>query len=234
MAVDTPGTRGAAALVSELCDVARRASWFDGDISTWSGAWAAVDHAVSEFGVLHALVNTAGVLRDRSVAKITEDDWDVSLTSNLKTCASMTVAAVGVNGEPVAMRQSCVHRSSIARRPRFSWASHFSSTTALLWRASSVRRWPRRELEPYGIRVNALRAPRSGSTRPSSVAAQRRRQQGWPSAWTLAGRTIPATPIRSSTCTTTDTCRRSSGTSSRSSRRVPDAFCSSREGGSAT
>jgi NAD(P)-dependent dehydrogenase (short-subunit alcohol dehydrogenase family) len=46
------------------------------DITSADGAQRLVDQAISEFGALHVLVNNAGILRDRMIVNMTDDEWD--------------------------------------------------------------------------------------------------------------------------------------------------------------
>ncbi|WP_193314424.1 SDR family NAD(P)-dependent oxidoreductase [Georgenia ruanii] len=54
------------------------------DISSWEGAQALVAAAVSEFGVLHAVVNNAGILRDKMVVTMEPDQWDAVIRVHLR------------------------------------------------------------------------------------------------------------------------------------------------------
>ena len=54
------------------------------DVSSWDGAADMVSQAVEHFGVLHVLVNNAGILRDRMLANMTEDEWDAVINVHLK------------------------------------------------------------------------------------------------------------------------------------------------------
>ena len=36
-----------------------------------------IAHAVKEFGRLDVVINNAGILRDKILAKLTEEDWDI-------------------------------------------------------------------------------------------------------------------------------------------------------------
>jgi NAD(P)-dependent dehydrogenase (short-subunit alcohol dehydrogenase family) len=66
-----------------------------GDISTMEGGKGLVDQAVKEFGKLDILVNLAGVIRDRMIFNMGEEDWDKVLDSHLKGtfCASRFASA---------------------------------------------------------------------------------------------------------------------------------------------
>src|SRR4029453_6244055 len=54
------------------------------DISSWEGAHRLINTAVEAFGDLHVLVNNAGILRDRMLANMTEQEWDDVIKVHLK------------------------------------------------------------------------------------------------------------------------------------------------------
>jgi NAD(P)-dependent dehydrogenase (short-subunit alcohol dehydrogenase family) len=65
-----------------------------GDCSEIDAADAIVRRAVQEFGRLDALVNNAGILRDRTLAKMTADEWDAVIKVHLRGHYAPTHAAV--------------------------------------------------------------------------------------------------------------------------------------------
>jgi NAD(P)-dependent dehydrogenase (short-subunit alcohol dehydrogenase family) len=54
------------------------------DISSWEGAQRLINTAVETFGDLHVLVNNAGILRDRMLTNMTEEEWDAVIKVHLK------------------------------------------------------------------------------------------------------------------------------------------------------
>lgn len=54
------------------------------DITHYEDSANAVTQAVETFGDLHAVVNNAGICRDRMFASLTESDWDAVMSVHLK------------------------------------------------------------------------------------------------------------------------------------------------------
>jgi NAD(P)-dependent dehydrogenase (short-subunit alcohol dehydrogenase family) len=88
------------------------------DISDWEQARELVQLAVESFGDLHVLVNNAGILRDRTLVNMTEDEWDAVIRVHLKGHAAPTKHAMVYwrqrSKEGKEVRASVVHTSSIA------------------------------------------------------------------------------------------------------------------------
>ena len=54
------------------------------DVSDFDGAKAMIDQAVDTFGGLDVVVNNAGILRDRMLTNMTEEEWDAVIKVHLK------------------------------------------------------------------------------------------------------------------------------------------------------
>ena len=54
------------------------------NVADWEGAQRLVNTAIETFGDLHVLVNNAGILRDRMLVNMTEEEWDAVINVHLK------------------------------------------------------------------------------------------------------------------------------------------------------
>ena len=53
-------------------------------VGSWEGAQRLINTAVETFGDLHVVVNNAGILRDRMLVNMTEEEWDAVINVHLK------------------------------------------------------------------------------------------------------------------------------------------------------
>jgi len=63
-------------------------------VATMAGGKAIVQTAVDHFGKIDVLINNAAITRDRSVAKMTEEEWDEVIAVDLKGVFTCTKAAI--------------------------------------------------------------------------------------------------------------------------------------------
>ncbi|MGE0879562.1 MAG: SDR family oxidoreductase [Acidimicrobiia bacterium] len=71
-------------VVDEIKDAGGEAVANYDDCSSFEGAERMVRQAVEAFGDLHVLVNNAGILRDRTIANMSEEEWDAVIKVHLK------------------------------------------------------------------------------------------------------------------------------------------------------
>jgi NAD(P)-dependent dehydrogenase (short-subunit alcohol dehydrogenase family) len=71
-------------VAKEIVAAGGRAIAASGDVADADVANSLVSAAVGEFGQLDALVNNAGILRDKTLAKLSDDDWDAVIRVHLR------------------------------------------------------------------------------------------------------------------------------------------------------
>jgi len=71
-------------VVDEIEALGGKAVLVRGDVSSSDTARAITETAVERFGGLHILVNNAGVLRDRMLFNMSDDEWDLVLRVHLR------------------------------------------------------------------------------------------------------------------------------------------------------
>jgi NAD(P)-dependent dehydrogenase (short-subunit alcohol dehydrogenase family) len=134
------------------------------DVSDWAGAKNLVEQAVESFGRLDVLVNNAGILRDKMLFSMTEEEFDSVIAVHLKGTFATTHHAAGYwraqskAGEKV--RASIINTvSSAGLQGNLGQANYGSAKAgiAALTIISSL------ELARIGVRANAI-AP-GGMTR---------------------------------------------------------------------
>ncbi len=93
--VDGSGSDSKAAdiVVDEIKAAGGHAAANYGSVTSGEDAQAMVDQAVSELGRLDILINNAGILRDKSFKKMSEDLWDPVIAVHLKGTYFPTRAA---------------------------------------------------------------------------------------------------------------------------------------------
>ena len=83
----SPGTEevhAAQAVVDEIRAAGGEAAANTESCSDWQSAKRMVQQAVDTFGRLDAVVNNAGILRDRMLVNMTEQEWDAVINVHLK------------------------------------------------------------------------------------------------------------------------------------------------------
>lgn len=138
------------------------------DVSNWAQAGDLVRLAIDEFGHLDVVVNNAGILRDRSLANLQEQEWDAVIAVHLKGHAAMTAHAMSYwrqrskAGEPV--KAALVHTTSVAALAgNFGQAAYAAAKLGIvgLSRVADI------EGEKYGVRSNAVSPSAHSRLEPS-------------------------------------------------------------------
>lgn len=145
-------------------------------VADWSGARRIVETAIERFGRIDVLVTCAGIVRDRMVFNMSEEEWDAVLAVHLK-------------GTFNCVRHACTHM----REQRYGRIVTFSSGAALFGNPgqanygaakggiSGLTKVAARDLGRYGVTVNAI-CPVAGTRMTVTEAYLRsrelRKQQG--------------------------------------------------------
>ena len=111
----------------------------------------AVDAVVAEWGRLDVLVNNAGIVRDATLGKVSDDDWAATLDVNLRGTMIGTRAALrpmrAAGGGRILSATSVV-----ARMGNYGQTAYAASKGGII---GMTRAWAR-ELGPLGITANAV------------------------------------------------------------------------------
>jgi NAD(P)-dependent dehydrogenase (short-subunit alcohol dehydrogenase family) len=71
-------------VVDEIIGMGGEAVVNGDNVASWEGAQRMVNQAIETFGDLHVVVNNAGILRDRVLVNMTEEEWDAVIAVHLK------------------------------------------------------------------------------------------------------------------------------------------------------
>lgn len=127
-----------------------------GNIAEFSTGEELVQQAIDNFGRLDIVVNNAGILRDRMVFNMAEDEWDAVIAVHLKGHFNLTRAAC------VVFRQQrsgvIVNTSSESGLGNMGQANYSAAKEGIVGLTRTVAR----DMGKYGVRCNAIR-PRAGT-----------------------------------------------------------------------
>lgn len=126
-------------------------------VSSWEGAQRLVNTAIETFGDLHVVVNNAGILRDRVLVNMTEEEWDAVINVHLKgTFAPSRWAAAywreqSKAGKPVSGR--IINTTSVSGIYGNPGQTNYGAAKAGIAAFSNIAAL---ELSRYGVTVNAV------------------------------------------------------------------------------
>jgi len=144
-------SQAAASVVRAIDDAGGEALAVQADISQAEGAKALIAAAVEAYGTVDILVNNAGIARDALLMRMSEEDWDAVLDTNLKG-AFHCIKAV----QRIMLRRRSgriIQISSISGiRGNAGQANYAAAKAGLIGLTKSVAR----ELASRNITVNAI------------------------------------------------------------------------------
>jgi NAD(P)-dependent dehydrogenase (short-subunit alcohol dehydrogenase family) len=127
------------------------------NVADWEGGQRLINAAVEAFGDLHVLVNNAGILRDRVLVNMTEEEWDAVIHVHLKGHFVPTRWAAAYwrerskAGEKVSA--AVVNTSSTSGLLGNPGQSNYGAAKAGIAAFTVIAA---QELSRYGVRVNAI------------------------------------------------------------------------------
>lgn len=148
----------AAQVVAEIKAMGGEAIVNGDDVSSWTGAKNMIDTTIKHFGKLDVLINNAGILRDRMLVNMTEDEWDSVIQVHLKGtfCPTRHAAAYWREkskeiGGPV--RAAVINTSSTSGLYGNVGQTNYGAAKAGIAAFSIIAA---RELKRFGVSVNCL------------------------------------------------------------------------------
>lgn len=131
------------------------------DVASWEGAKSVLESALSAFGRLDVVVNNAGILRDRMVVNMTEDEWDSVVRVHMKSTFAVTHHAANYwrlrQKEGASVDARVINTTSHSGLYCNVGQANYAAAKAGIAAFSIVSA---RELQRYGVTVNAV-APRA-------------------------------------------------------------------------
>ncbi len=141
----------ARALEAELSAAGGEVKGFKSNAANFDEAQTLVDNVIAEFGTVDALVNNAGITRDTLLMRMSEEQWDEVINTNLKSAFNLTKAVQ----RPMlkARSGSIINMSSVVGvSGNAGQANYAASKAGLLGFTKSVAQ----ELGSRNIRCNAI------------------------------------------------------------------------------
>jgi NAD(P)-dependent dehydrogenase (short-subunit alcohol dehydrogenase family) len=160
-------------VVAEIAEAGGKAVANGADISVFAAAEKLVQTAIEEFGRLDILVNVAGILRDRMVFNMTEQEWDDVIRVHLKGTFNTTrfASAHWRSLRDESAQNRIINFTSVSGlhgapgQPNYAAAK--MGIVGLTWSSA-------RALGKYGVTVNAI-SPGAATRMTDSVPTGRRR-----------------------------------------------------------
>jgi NAD(P)-dependent dehydrogenase (short-subunit alcohol dehydrogenase family) len=127
------------------------------DVADWEGGQRLVNTAIETFGDLHVLVNNAGILRDRVLINMTEEEWDAVIHVHLKGHFVPSRWAAAYWREQTkagrTIKASIINTSSTSGLLGNPGQSNYGAAKAGIGAFTVITA---QELGRYGVRVNAI------------------------------------------------------------------------------
>jgi NAD(P)-dependent dehydrogenase (short-subunit alcohol dehydrogenase family) len=127
------------------------------NVGDWEGGQRLIKTAIEAFGDLHVLVNNAGILRDRVLVNMTEEEWDSVINVHLKGhFVPMRFAATYWREQTKAgktVKASVINTSSTSGLLGNPGQANYGAAKAGIGALTVITA---QELTRYGVRVNGI------------------------------------------------------------------------------
>jgi NAD(P)-dependent dehydrogenase (short-subunit alcohol dehydrogenase family) len=144
-------------VVAEITAAGGEAIANNDDVANWDAGKHLIDSTVDAFGGLDVLVNNAGILRDRVLINLSEDDWDAVIHVHLKGHFVPTRHAAAYwreqTKEGKEVKASVINTSSTSGLFGNPGQTNYGAAKAGIAAFSTIAAT---ELARYGVRVNAI------------------------------------------------------------------------------
>jgi NAD(P)-dependent dehydrogenase (short-subunit alcohol dehydrogenase family) len=144
-------------VVDEIKDMGGEAVANGDNIADWEGGQRLINTAVEAFGDLHVLVNNAGILRDRVLVNMTEEEWDAVIHVHLKGHFVPTRWAAAYwreqTKEGKTVNASVINTSSTSGLLGNPGQTNYGAAKAGIASFSNIAA---KELSRYGVRSNTI------------------------------------------------------------------------------
>ena len=139
------------ALVNEIAAMGGTAKAYAADAANFTSASEVIAEVMKDFGRIDILVNNAGITKDGLLMRMTEEQWDAVINTNLKSAFNYVHAIT-----PIMMRQrsgSIINMTSVVGiSGNAGQANYAASKAGMIGLTKSVAK----ELGSRGVRVNAI------------------------------------------------------------------------------
>src|SRR6266576_3173002 len=168
-------------VVAEIAEAGGKAVANGADISVFAAAESLVQTAIEEFGRLDILVNVAGILRDRMVFNMTEQEWDDVIRVHMKGTFNTTrfASAHWRSLREEAAQNRIINFTSVSGlhgapgQPNYAAAK--MGIVGLTYSSAHA-------LAKYGVTVNAI-SPGAATRMTASIPTSRRRTRPDENEW---------------------------------------------------
>ncbi len=137
-------------LKSEIEEIGVKAQYFLADVSNLTQCQEMTEEIKQEFGRLNALINNAGICKDRTLAKMTKEEWqkviDIDLTGVFNVTNSCLPLIISSKGKIINVS------SVVGQRGSFGQTNYAAAKAGIIGFTKALSK----EVGKHGVLVNAI------------------------------------------------------------------------------